>query len=256
MTLAESIVRIKELLPTDLGSEELRQAFPAEILRRSMFTAKMTYVPYLARLRDVCAEVAAGRMDMATAQGRLLEMLRMMGHSSQDGGGITNPASTARLNLILRTQSQMAASFAEVAAQTEATVAAEPAWELMRFVGRKVPRQDWPSRWAAAGNSVGWQGALKGERMIALKASPIWQALGDGAGGFRDTLGNPVPPFAHGSGLAWMGVDRDECLELGLISPGEKVPVPKVPDIAPSRTEIEDAEQRYGFKVDITAEVP
>ena len=124
----------------------------------------------------------------------------------------------------------------------------------MRFVGRAIPRQDWPRRWQAAGDSVGWQGALRGDRMIALKASPIWQALGDGEGGFRDTLGNPFPPFAFGSGLAWMEIDRDECIELGLISPGEKVPVPPRPDLAPSREEINEAEARYD--IDIKVEIP
>ena len=254
MTLAESIVRIKELLPTDLGSEELRQAFPAEILRRSLFTAKMTYVPYLARLRDVCAEVAAGRIDQATARARLLDMLGQMGHSPMDDGGLQNPASIRRLNLIVDTQRQMATSAANVAAQTEATVAATPAWELMRFVDRAIPRQDWPRRWKAAGDSVGWQGALQGDRMVALKASPIWQALGDGAGGYRDTLGNPYPPFAFGSGLAWMEVDREECIELGLILPGQKVAVPQRPDLAPSREEIDEAEARYD--IDIKVEIP
>jgi len=256
LSLAESIVRIKELLPTDLGSEELRQAFPAEILRRSMFSAKMTFMPYLSRLRDVCAEVAAGRMDQATARARLLDMLGAMGHSPMDEGGLQNPASISRLNLIIDTQRRMASSVAKIAAQDDVTVAVAPAWELRRFGMRAVPRQDWPRRWAAAGNSVGWQGALRGDRMIALKASPIWQALGDGEGGFRDTLGNPYPPFAFGSGLAWIGVMREECIELGLVSPGEKVPVPAKPNLAPSQDEVEEAEQRYGFKVDINAEVP
>jgi len=256
MTLAEQIVRLKELLPTDLGSAELREAFPAEILRRSMVSAKMAYVPYLARLRDVCAEVAAGRMDQATARARLLDMLGQLGHSPRDDGGLANPASRRRLDLIVDTQRQMATSAANVAAQTDATVAATPAWELMRFVGKAIPRQDWPRRWAAAGNSVGWQGALRGERMIALKASPIWQALGNGAGGFRDTLGNPFPPFAFGSGLAWMEVDRDECIELGLVSPGEKVAVPQRPDLSPTREEVDDAEHRYGFKIAVGVDVP
>ena len=53
--------------------------------------------------------------------------------------------------------------------------------------------------------------------MVALKSSPIWQALGDGAGGFRDTLGNPYPPFAFGSSYAWVHVDRLEARELGLL---------------------------------------
>lgn len=254
MTLAESIVRIKELLPTDLGSEELRQAFPAEILRRSMFSAKMTYVPYLARLRDVCAEVAAGRLSDAMARSRLLEMLQQMGHSPLDGNVITNPASRKRLDLIIDTQRRMAFNAAKIAAQDEVTVAVAPAWELTRFGERAVPRQNWPQRWAAAGFAVGWQGALQGDRMIALKASPIWQALGDGAGGFRDTLGNPYPPFAHGSGLGWMSILRDECIELGLILPGEKVAVPQKPNLAPSQEEIDEAEARYD--IDMTVEVP
>lgn len=254
MTLAEAIIRAKELLPTSLGSDELRSSVESSILRRSMLSARMTYLPYLSRLRDVCAEVAAGRMDQATARARLLDMLGAMGHSPTDDGGLQNPASIRRLNLIIDTQRQMATSAANVAAQTDATVATTPAWELMRFVGKAIPRQDWPRRWAAAGNSVGWKGALRGDRMIALKASPIWQALGDGAGGFRDTLGNPFPPFAFGSGLAWMEIDREECIELGLISPGEKVPVPPRPDLAPSEEEVAEAETRYG--IDIKLEVP
>ena len=35
------IMRIKELLPTDLGSDELREQIAADILRRSVFSARM-----------------------------------------------------------------------------------------------------------------------------------------------------------------------------------------------------------------------
>jgi hypothetical protein len=56
--------------------------------------------------------------------------------------------------------------------------------------------------------------------MCALKTSPIWQALADGAGGFEDTLGSPYPPFAFGSGMAWVNVRRSEwkriCQEEGI----------------------------------------
>jgi len=62
--------------------------------------------------------------------------------------------------------------------------------------------------------------------MIALKDSPIWQALGDGAGGYRDTLGNPYPPFAFSSGMAWRGVRRERCIEMGLIGENEQPGVP------------------------------
>lgn len=111
-----------------------------------------------------------------------------------------------------------------------------PALELLRVYDREVPRgeekngegNDWPSRWRAAAQLSGDTDALRileeTGRMIALKASPIWQALGDGAGGFDDTLGNPYPPFAFNSGFDQDGVDRAECEELGLIKPGQAAP--------------------------------
>ena len=117
-----------------------------------------------------------------------------------------------------------------------------PALELLRVYDRDTPRgfklekgalvtvpgDDWPSRWRAAAQTVGDTDALRilGDtgRMIALKASPIWQALGDGAGGYDDTLGNPYPPFAFNSGYDTDGVDRAQCEELGLIRPGQRAP--------------------------------
>jgi len=57
--------------------------------------------------------------------------------------------------------------------------------------------------------------------MVARKDSGIWQALGDGAGGFSDTLGNSYPPFAFGSGLGWDQLDRAESIRLGAIAPNE-----------------------------------
>ncbi|MBR2939389.1 MAG: hypothetical protein IKC15_05980, partial [Kiritimatiellae bacterium] len=81
---------------------------------------------------------------------------------------------------------------------------------------RKVPRDDWDRRWAAAGAATGWQGACSDD-YVALKDSPIWAALGEGAGGFRDAIGNPFPPFAFGSGMSWARVSRAEAAELGLV---------------------------------------
>ena len=124
-------------------------------------------------------------------------------------------------------RTQMATNAARINAQNESTVYAVPAWELLRYGQRKVPR-DWAARWKAAGDSVGWIGAVRDfGRMVARKDSPIWQALGDGAGGYKDTLGNPFPPFAFSSGMAWAGVERDECEKLGIVAPGEQPGVPQ-----------------------------
>lgn len=107
-----------------------------------------------------------------------------------------------------------------------------PAWELMRMFDRDVPRgfrrgpkgtlipvpnDDWPARWEAAGGTL-----LPGGRMVALKSSPIWQSLGDGEGGYDDTLGNPFPPFAFNSGFMTVEIDRAEAEALGLIAPGQR----------------------------------
>ena len=250
MTPAD-IQRLKDLLPTSLGSDELRSSIASDILRRSVLSARMESARHLARIREVCAQVSEGSINQATARARLLETLAQMGHSPLDGGGLTNPASIRRLNLIIDTQRQMAASVSRIQTQTPAVLERWPAWELTRLVGKAVPREDWPARWRNAGESIGWEGALK-DRFIALKTSPIWQALGDGAGGFRDTLGNPYPPFAYSSGMAWVAVDRETCERLGLSGP-EPETVPSA-SLSPAEKDIADAASRLGFTLEDLAE--
>ncbi len=252
------IIRIKELLPTSLGSDEVKEQIAADILRRSIFSARMEDLRHLAVIRDVCAGVVAGEINQATARERLLASLARMGHSPLDGGGIANPASIRRLDLIIDTQRQMAASVANMDAETPATLEEWPAHELVRFVGRSMPRADWPQRWQSAAEAVGYEGVARHTaRMVALKSSPIWQALGDGAGGFRDTLGNPYPPFAFNSGLSWADVSRDEAIELGLIDSGEgRAPArPEVPSLSPSEEDMADAVSRLGFDDDILSDL-
>lgn len=252
------LIRIKALLPTDLGSDEVREQVAADILRRSIFSARMEDLRHLAVIRDVCADVVAGAINQATARERLLGSLSRMGHSPLDDGGISNPASLRRLDLIVDTQRQMAASVANMAAETPETLEEWPAVELTRFVGRGAPRPDWHERWRAAGDAVGWQGAAKDAggfpdwRMVALKGSPIWQALGDGAGGYRDTLGNPYPPFAYGSGLAWADVSRAEAIDLGLVPDDAKA---ATPPLSPSEADMADAASRLGFDVDVFSDL-
>ena len=245
MTAAD-VIRIKELLPTSLGSDEIREQIARDILQRSIFSARMESARYLAKIREVCAQIAAGEINQADARLKLVTLLEQMGHSPQDGGGIANPASIRRLNLIVDTQRQMAASVATLSGQTKATVEMWPAWELTRLETRAVPRPDWDRRWATAGLACGFKGALK-DRFIALKSSPIWQELGNGAGGFRDTLGNPYPPFAFSSGLDWVEVDREDCIRFGLITEDEEVPAPTVASLSPAERDIAEAVERYGF---------
>jgi len=116
-----------------------------------------------------------------------------------------------------------------------------PALEFVRLHDRDVPRgfktnkdgelipdpdQDWPTRWEAACDESGDEKSLSvlqtTGRMVALKSSGVWQALGDGAGGYTDTLGNSFDPMAFNTGYRQLEVDRDETESLGLIAQGEK----------------------------------
>lgn len=249
------IERLKDLLPTSLGNAEVREQIARDILRRSVFSARMAFVPYLATIRDVATRMLEGEIDQASARDILGGLLEQMGHSPLDEGGLRNPASIRRLNLILETQTQMAASVAQLAEQTDAVVDLWPAWSLERLEGRRAPREDWLARWNAAGDSVGWEGARREPAygdgtsfaFVALKSSPIWQALGDGVGGFTDTLGNPYPPFAYSSGMGWEDVDRETCEQLGLLKRGEAVRTPLQTTVAPSSDELAAAAGRYGF---------
>ena len=113
-----------------------------------------------------------------------------------------------------------------------------------------VPR-DWPTRWQAAALECGDMDALavfaKTGRMAALKASPIWQSLSDGAGGYRDTLGNPWPPFAFNSGMGVEEIDLDEAREMALLRPKETAIPAEIPVIPPVPEEIGETEDAFIF---------
>ena len=129
---------------------------------------------------------------------------------------------------MLETNQRIAANYGRMVAGNSPYALREyPAWEMVRLYLRRVPRgseeshsDGWSLRWSHAGESVNWEGAIE-RPFIARKDSPIWPALGDGAGGYKDTLGNPFPPFAFNSGLAWREVSRVECVNLGLMQEDE-----------------------------------
>lgn len=246
--LAAALLRAKELLPTALGSAEIRERAAAEILRRSVFMARVEAARPLAALREACAAVAAGGINAAKARELVGAAMREAGIGDPSDPSLANPLSERRLELAVRTQTHMAQSCGRLAAQDAYSLAAFPAWELRRAEERSAPRKDWAARWAAAGAATGWAGARDNAadgRMVALKGSPVWAALGAGAGGFRDALGNPYPPFAYGSGMDWRDVPAEEASALGLdaSAPG----APARPGLSPEDAEILEAARRTGF---------
>lgn len=120
------------------------------------------------------------------------------------------------IQIVISTWKKMNASIRQLELQTKGQLKRYPAWRLARRGYRAIPRQDWYARWTAAGSFIKWKGACISD-FVALKDSPIWQALGNGVGGFADSWGNPYPPFAIDSGMGWVRVDFEEAHHLGLI---------------------------------------
>jgi len=173
----------------------------------------------------------------ATARGQLLEFL--------DGATGENIGETMNLDFFLRIPMEVAAGAAQKLAQNwdGERIEAYPGLEFRRVYEREVPRgsekdpagpeNSWdPDRWQAACEEAGDDDALaafeSSGRMVALKSSGVWQALGDGAGGYDDTLGNDFAPFAFNSGFDTDELAYDECVELGLLEEGEKPEAPEL----------------------------
>ena len=252
-TPAEQILA-KAILPTGLSSEEIRDTIAPEIRRRSFFSARTAEAEYLVKARQVCADVAAGKIGQSEARFQLEGFLDSVGWPAPGNasGDITDLGSIARLDLIIDTQRDMAHSVALLDAQTDANLDEFPAWRLTRFGTREVPRK-WGERWAAAFSACGGEGCARNGEMVALKGSPVWEHLGAGAGGYKDTLGNPFPPFAFNSGMDWESVDREEAEGLGLVPAEAKKG--KRPSLDPSVADLTRVARRIGpgFEADLKA---
>jgi hypothetical protein len=184
-------------------------------------------------------------MNPSTARLRAKELLGELDYQPDEElrGTIKDLSSDRRIDLMLKTNTDLvhgAGNF--VQGQNADVLDAFPAQELFRAESRTVergskrgpkseivddPGNSWESRWRAAATISGDTDALRvftqTGRMVARKDSPIWQALGDGAGGYTDTLGNPFPPFAFNSGMWVRDIDRDEAIDLGLMDEKDKV---------------------------------
>jgi hypothetical protein len=125
-------------------------------------------------------------------------------------GGLQDITSIPRLGLIFDIQQGRAQGFAQWKGdQTDGALMLYPAQEFLRVEARRVPRQDWPSRWIEAG------GRFFRGRMIALKTDRVWDRL--------SRFGTPWPPFDFQSGMGLVDVDRDEAIALGVMREGQEV---------------------------------
>ena len=225
----------KQLLPTTLTSAELR-TLRRELRRRSVFSAQVTDGGFLQEFNDLVEAIAGGPddadfaarlagerpllMSIPDAKARLGDYLEQIGYEPEPGaeGTIKDLMSNARRQLIVETNVLDTMGYGRWAAgQNAATLDQFPALELVRMRFSKVPR-DWEERWDDARAETEEEGATAADsgRLVALVNHPIWLALGDGAGGYTDTLGNPWPPFAFNSGMGVLDVSREDAIALGI----------------------------------------
>jgi hypothetical protein len=195
---------VRALLPTTLSSAQLER-ISGEILERALFSARTTSAEYLQEVDDVLQKYINGEIDLASARLRLSNKLRELGYAPRPGeeGAITDLSSDERINLVLRTNADMASGYGQwLQGQDKAILDQWPAQELYRAAHRMVPR-DWATRWVVAG------GQTYGGKFIALKNTTIWTAI--------SRFGTPYPPFDFNSGMAVRDVDRKTAMSLGLI---------------------------------------
>lgn len=241
---ALAILREKRLVPTELSSAELRD-IASEVKAQAIFSARLTQLRPLQALQEVLDAMLSGEINLAEATLELGRVYAEMGYDSEAGGfpqdapgtvpgaargSLRDLASEKRKRFTIQTNYRMAANAAFTkAGTTEMRLWQFPAWELVRIGARRTPRgfqrrkgslrplpgDDWNSRWLAAGGEL----FENGTRMIALKTSDVWRKLGEGAGGYKDTLGNPYAPFAFGSGYGLREVAREDALLIGVLEP-------------------------------------
>lgn len=209
----------RRVMPTNLGTAELRQ-LGQQVLEKSLFSARNTMEPYLEEVRRAVMDLLDGKTDVATSRSKLKRELLRLGYEPDPDkrGTIEDFSSDRRLELVIRTNTQMAQGYGyDRQGQEESVLDEWPALELFRAEDR-VQERNWQSRWmtagAASGQDDGW--GIFGGRMVALKNHPIWDELGNPRL-FEDGIGNAYPPFAFGSGMDVRDVSRAEAMEMGLI---------------------------------------
>lgn len=232
--------RSREIFPTEFTSAELR-GFSRELMERSVVSACTTNAEYVQEIQNIVDAVLSGEMNLATGRMHLMRKLAQLGYNVEKGfpqdmadvppaeaGSIRDLSSETRIDLVIETNLRMAANYGRmVSGNSKYALYAYPAWQLVRIYVREIPRGSeeshsvgWQRRWEDAARAVAGEGVANYDAqastgqgaapLVALKTSPIWAALGDGAGGYTDTLRNPYPPFAFRSGMGWREVSRNE----------------------------------------------
>lgn len=245
ITQAMRLAVERDLLPTELGSAEL-QEITMRMKERVFFSARTSNLWYLDRLKALVERYVKGEgkdNDLAQLRVEARRLLAQAGYTPEAGfpgdealgippataGSLRDLSSEKRLNLIYDTQAQlMRGQGLKLRGAKRAD--RYPAWELVRVAKFNSEYQrEWKKRWDIASDNVDGLGTLNlkletgSSRLIALKSSPIWLALGSSAL-FPDAVNADHPPFAFNSGMGWREVPLEEAEEFGLAASSNQQP--------------------------------
>lgn len=219
---------MRDILPTTLGTAEIREEMAKDLLGRSVFSARVANAHVLTEIKRAIDMAANDEIGEAEAIVIIMEAVRNTGYTPEGGfpdtppglvppavrGSLEDLSSYRRAKLIVETQvALMSGAGEQMRGHTPDRLAVAPAWELIRIVPVDAPR-DWPARWVIAGGQQ-----RKDGRMIALKGDPVWGELGS-SGNFDDALDVDHPPFAFNSGMGWGELPLQDVRELGIKGPG------------------------------------
>lgn len=221
MSDAWELLNSKVSVPSEMRTAEW-SAVPQWLRERQFYSAGVARADILEVFRNEVAANVSGQSSIGQSRKNIEQFLDRIGYQPERGqaGTIKDLRSVRRIEVMLATNVRLLQGWAQKERGLKA-IRAYPAWEFIRFEGRKKKRV-WITRWLAAG------GKLYAGRMIALKDSPVWLELGNGD---LDSLGVDYPPFAWGSGMGWRAVPFSKCKALGVLN-GWKPPLPKPPKLA------------------------
>lgn len=224
----------RRVVPSELGSRQLREELDAALRARSVFSARTTHAGYLQYLREAIERALQGgyNNDLPQLKAELRTVLTSLKYTPETGfpgdeelgippaepGSLRDLGSEKRLNLILDTEIKKHRGAAQKARGLDPErLKIYPAYELVRIQSRRVPRGlpgsgslGWQRRWFEVKGPMNPKG-----RLVALKNDDVWRRLGSSEN-FEDALDLDHSPFAFGSGYGLRDVPWDEAKELGL----------------------------------------
>jgi hypothetical protein len=202
------VLRAKVSVPGELRTAEWA-ARDVWIRERAFFMASVAKAETLQDFRDAVQGMADGTLSLGEARAQIGEKLAASGYAPLPGqeGTIKDLRTVERKNVALETNLAQVNGWARWERQQQ-SLGGYPAQQFVRLRMSKVPRGDWPQRFATAVNETTPEGANIGA-MAALTNHPCWSRL--------SVFGSPYAPFDFNSGMGLEVLDREEADALGLL---------------------------------------